>query len=155
MSKKHIAPYILYKEYQCSHCRKLPPMFYDTDGQRKGVIPYVYNEFFDIFREIREKWGRAIPITSGYRCIKHQRDLYDQGVSSAILSVHMFGLALDLDCSDEYEVRSLVRHIRQVCPELRMGWEAYLHRGQSFVHIDCGYMIYPPYSKKLYRGASW
>jgi len=155
MSKKYISKYITYKEYQCSHCRRLPPMFYDTDGQRKDVIPYVYKEFFDIFREIRDKWKRAIPITSGYRCIKHQKSLYDQGVSSAVLSVHNFGLALDLDFSDEYEVKSMVKLIKQICPELRIGHQAYLHRGQSFVHIDAGYLIYPPYSKKLYRGASW
>jgi len=133
----------------------LPPAFYDHDGQRKDYPPYIYNEFFDIFKEIREKWGRPINITSGYRCVKRQKDLYDQDISSAVISVHNFGLALDLDCSDEYEVRSMVKLIKEVCPELRIGWQAYLNRGQSFVHIDCGYMINPPYSKKLVRGAEW
>lgn len=155
MSKKYISDFILYSEYQCSHYSKLPPMFYDTDGQRKNVIPYIYKEFFDIFREIREKWGKSIPINSGYRCIKYQKNLYDQGTSSAVLSVHNFGLALDLDCKDEYEVKSMVKLIEGICPELRLGYQAYLHRGQSFVHVDCGYLIYPPYSKKLDRGARW
>lgn len=155
MSKKYIAPYILMKEYECSHCSRLPPAFYHDDGGRKDYPPYVYKEFFDIFKEIREKWGKPIPITSGYRCIKHQRNLYDQGISSAVISVHDFGLALDLACSDEYEVKSMVKLIERVCPELRIGHMAYLHRGQSLVHIDIGYMINPPYSKKLYRGARW
>lgn len=155
MSKKYIAKFITYREYECSHCHRLPPLFYHDDGDRQGVVPYIYSEFFDIFREIREKWGRSIPITSGYRCIKHQKDLYDQGISSAILSVHMFGLAMDLDCKDEYEVKGMVKLIKRICPELRIGHQAYLHRGQSFIHIDCGYLINPPYSKKLHRGAEW
>jgi len=155
MSKKYIADYITTKEYQCSHCNRLPPAFYDHDGQRLSYTPYIYKEFFEVFKEIRGKWGRPIPITSGYRCVRHQRDLYDQGVSSAILSVHNFGIALDLDCSDKYEVNSMVKLIKEICPELRIGWQAYLHRGQSFVHIDCGYMINLPYSKKLVRGAEW
>lgn len=155
MSKKYIANFITYKEYECSHCHKLPPLFYHDDGGRKDVVPYVYKEFFEIFEEIRTKWKRSIPITSGYRCIKHQKGLYDQGVSSAVLSVHNFGLALDLDCSDEYEVKSMVKVIKRICPELRIGWQSYLHRGQSFIHIDVGYLINPPYSKKLYRSAEW
>lgn len=155
MSKKNIAPYILFKEYQCSHCHKLPPAFYHDDGGRTGVVPYIYGEFFDVFKEIRDKWGRSIPITSGYRCIQHQKDLYDQGISSAALSVHDFGLALDLDCNDEYEVKSLVKHIEKICPELRIGYQSYLHRGQSFVHIDCGYLISPSYSRKLIKNARW
>jgi len=153
--KKHIASYILFSEYQCSHCRKLPPDFYDNLGQRKSTVPYLYAEFFDIFKEIRRKWKRPIKITSGYRCVKHQRDLYDQDISSAIISVHNFGLALDLDCSSEYYVEKMVKLIKETCPELRVGWKAYLNRGQSFVHIDCGHLIKPPYSKKLYAGAEW
>ena len=153
--KKYIAPFITFNEYKCSHCGKLPPSFYDHDGQRTGRVPFIYQEFFDIFKSIREEWGKAILITSGYRCIKKQKDLYDQGVSSAIISVHNWGLAMDLDCSDEYEVRSMVKLIKRICPELRMGWQAYLHRGQSFIHVDVGYLITPSYSRKLERGAGW
>lgn len=155
MSKKYLAEFITYDEYQCSCCKRLPPLFYHDDGGRKDVVPYIYKEFFDIFREIRERWGKAIPITSGYRCIKYQRELYDEGISSAVISVHNFGLALDLDAKDEYEVKGMVRAIKDICPELRIGFQAYLYRGQSLVHIDVGYLIVPPYSKKLYRGARW
>lgn len=153
--KKNIAPFLTYNEYKCSHCGKLPPSFYDHDGQRTEHVPYIYGEFFDIFKTIRTAWGRAIPITSGYRCIKKQKDLYDQGVASALISVHNFGLAMDLDCKDEHEVITMVKLIKKICPELRIGWKTYLHRGQSFIHIDCGYLITPSYSNKLYKGASW
>lgn len=152
--KKNIAPFITYKEFQCHHCNKLPPAFYH-DGERRGDVPYIYKEFFDIFKCIRTEWGRAIPITSGYRCVEKQKNLYNQGISSALISVHNFGLALDLQISDEYEVKSMVKLIKGICPELRIGWKTYLHRGQSFIHIDVGYLITPSYSRKLERGAEW
>jgi len=75
MSKKNIAAFITYKEYECSHCHKLPPLFYHDDGGRRGDVPYVYKEFFDIFKKIREQWGKPINITSGYRCPKYQHKL--------------------------------------------------------------------------------
>lgn len=155
MTRRFIAPYITFQEYQCSCCGRLPPEFYFNGGGRTQSPPYLYSKLFKDFKKIREKWGRPIKITSGYRCLKRQKELYDQEISSAVISVHNFGLALDLQASDEHEVRSMVKLIRQVCPELRIGWQAYLHRGQSFIHVDVGYLINPLYSKKLIQGASW
>jgi uncharacterized protein YcbK (DUF882 family) len=153
--KKNIAPFIAYKEYECHCCSRLPPEFYYNGGGRVDSPPYLYRELFDSFKTIREKWGRPINISSGYRCLKKQKELFDQDMTSAIISVHNFGLALDLDCSDEEETKSLVKFIKRFCPDLRLGWQTYLYKGQSFIHIDTGYRISPSYSKKLYRGNEW
>ena len=81
--------------------------------------------------------------------------MFQGGVSSAYLSTHAFGMALDLDVPNEEAVKSLVRLIEKYQPELRVGYQSYLYKGQSLVHIDTGFLISPPYSKKLYRGARW
>ena len=153
--RKYIADFITFKEYECSCCHHLPPEFYYNGGGRVDSPPYIYRELFNSFKTIREKWGRPINISSGYRCLKKQKELFDQDMTSAIISVHNFGLALDLDCSDEEETRSMVKFIKRHCPELRLGWQTYLYKGQSFCHIDTGYRISPSYSKKLVRGAEW
>ncbi len=152
---KYIADFILTKEYECSCCSRLPPEFYYNGGGRVDSPPYLYRELFDSFKTIREKWGRAIDISSGYRCLKKQKELFDQDMTSAIISVHNFGLALDLENSDEKETKSMVKFIKRFCPDLRLGWKIYLYKGQSFIHIDTGYRISPSYSKKLYRGNEW
>jgi len=153
--KKNIAPFITYGEFQCHCCRRLPPEFYYNGGGRVDSPPYLYRELFNGFKTIREKWGRPINITSGYVCLKHQKALYEQNVKSTMISTHNFGLALDLDCSDEEETKSMARFVKRFCPDLRLGWQIYLYRGQSFIHIDTGYRITPLYSKKLVRGAEW
>ncbi len=152
---KHIADFILTKEYECGCCSRLPPEFYYNGGGRVDSPPYLYRELFNSFKTIREKWGRPINISSGYRCLKKQKELFDQDMTSAIISTHCFGMSLDLDTSDEEETKSLVKFIKRFCPDLRLGWKTYLYKGQSFIHIDTGYRISPSYSKKLVRGAEW
>lgn len=152
---KYIARFITFKEYECSHCGRLPTLFYHDNGGRKNGVPAIYVPLFEAFEDIRERWGRSIKISSGYRCIKKQKELYDQGITSAIISTHCFGMSLDLDTSDEEETKSLVKLIEKYQPELRVGYKSYLCRGQSLVHIDTGFLISPIYSKKLYRGARW
>ncbi|MEE9510432.1 MAG: D-Ala-D-Ala carboxypeptidase family metallohydrolase [Candidatus Bathyarchaeia archaeon] len=155
MSKEYIWNYILFSEYECSHCHRLPPLFYHDDGGRKKDVPAIYQPLFEAFEDIRTRWGKSINISSGYRCIKKQRELYDQDITTAIISVHSFGMSLDLDTLDEEETKSLVKLIEKYQPELRIGYMSYLNRGQSLVHIDTGFLISPPYSKKLYRGNRW
>jgi hypothetical protein len=152
MSKEHIWNYILYSEYECSHCHRLPPLFYHDDGGRKKDVPAIY---VPLFEDIRARWGRPIKISSGYRCIKKQRELYDQGITSAIISAHCFGTALDLDTSSEEETKSLVKLMGTYQPDLRVGFQSYLNRGQTLIHIDTSYLLNIPYSKKLVRGSRW
>lgn len=155
MNKKFIWNYITFGEYECSHCHRLPPLFYHDDGGRKNNVPAIYVPLFEAFEDIRTRWGRSIKISSGYRCIKKQRELYDQDITSAIISAHCFGTALDLDTSSEEETKSLVKLIGTYQPDLRVGFQSYLHRGQTLIHIDTTYLLNIPYSKKLCRGARW
>ena len=152
---KNIADFITYQEFQCNCCRRLPPEFYYNGGGRVDDVPYLYRELFRGFKRLREKWGRPIDITSGYRCLKHQKELYEQEISSNLISVHSFGLALDLDCDSREEVESMAKLARRLLPAFRIGHESYLNHGQTFIHLDTGYRISPSYSKKLVEGASW
>ena len=153
--RKYISKYITYKEYECSHCRRLPTLFYHDDGGRKNTVPTIYVPLLEAFKDIRTRWGGPIKISSGYRCVKHSKQMFEDGISSAYLSTHVFGMALDLDMPNEEAVKSLVKLIEKYQPELRIGYNSYLYRGQSLIHIDMGFLISPPYSRKLYRGCRW
>ena len=150
--KKHIADFITFNEYKCSHCGKLPPAFYDHDGQRKNYFPYVYTEFFEVFKKIRTQWGKPINITSGYRCPKYQHELYDQGMSNAILSPHSTGLALDMDCKTMNDVDVMAGLAESVNPELRIG--SYKYK-MTFVHIDVAFMVSPILNRQWQVRVRW
>jgi len=134
-----IAPYITEVEYRCGCCDSLPPDF-DADAVPYGIL-------FDSFKVIREAWGKPIRITSGYRCPRK-----NAWVGGKVLSVHMFGLALDLDVDDIDEVYELDDLIEDIAPDLRRG--RYTDLG-TFIHIDCGYFIYPKASHSWKEGARW
>lgn len=149
--KKYISKYITFKEYQCSCCGMLPAEFYHSNGGRKDGVPLIYTYLFDAFCDIREKWGKPIPISSGYRCPQHQQRLIDNGVG-AVMSAHVFGLALDLDCSSVKEVEKLYKVIKDRQPSLRIG---YYTKAGTFIHIDTAYLIKPRISKSWMEGITW
>ena len=133
----NISKYILRSEYECPCCGELPTDF--------DVYPY--EDFFDLFDNIREEWGKPIDINSGYRCPEH-----NAYVGGNPLSVHIFGLALDLDCEDDDEVDDLYSHIIGMYPSLRIGQ----YKGDNtFIHIDRGFEITPRASIKWHEGARW
>jgi len=134
-------PYVSTEEYACKHCGRLPHEIRDT------YVPYVYEILFDSFKEIREAWGKPIKINSGYRCPEH-----NQSIGGELLSVHLFGLALDLDCKDVAEVHELDSLIEEMYPDLRRG--TYTKKG-SFIHIDIGYHIIPRMSESWIEGVRW
>lgn len=135
----YIAPYILRSEYECPCCNRLPFGFDDSD--------VAYTVFFEDFEYIREEWGKGIPISSGFRCPG-----YNESIGGEPLSVHQFGLALDLDCVDDEEVGAMAAVIQQVACDLRRGE----YRGDtSFIHIDAGYFIRPSATSKWAEGARW
>lgn len=154
MPKKYIWDYILYKEFECSHCGRLPVLFYYDNGGRKNNVPAIHVPLFEAVTDLRERWGRPIKF-SGYRCPKYQLQLYNQGISSTHLSVHIFGMAIDGDLKTKEEVESFIELARTYQPDLRKGWQMYLHQGKTCFHLDTGYLISPPYSKALYRGKEW
>ena len=132
----NIAPFITESEYRCSHCGKLPP------GLRKGEDgewPLIFQHLFDRFAAIRVRWGKAIPITSGYRCPSHPLKW----------GTHTFGLALDLGVNLD-EMPAVCAIIDDVAPELRVGTNK--KPGSVHIHTDCGYLIHPTYSEFLVEG---
>ena len=134
--------HILEDEYRCHHCGEYPPEF-DPDD-----IFVPYQILFDSFKFIRESWGKPIPINSGYRCPVH-----NSMIGGAYLSAHMWGLALDLDCDDVDEVIALAKVIEDIAPDLRR--KEYKTDGDSFIHIDCAYYIYPKASYAWNEGFRW
>ena len=135
-----IAPYISKAEYACRCCGKFPIDLYDTDEELR--TPYAL--FFDAFRAVRELWGKAIPIVSGFRCPDHNRS-----VGGTDLSAHLFGLALDLGCKDVEEVAMLKNTIELIHPELRVGTYP------GFLHVDSAYLIYPRATSDWREGVRW
>ena len=143
---KLITPYILEKEYRCRCCRKLPPDFY-VDGGDLFEHRLEYLMLFKYFQDIREAWGKPINITSGYRCPERNKD-----EGGSYLSVHMWGLALDLDCKDDDEVSAMAAVIQGIAPNLRIG----IYKGKkTFIHIDVGYMIQPRALDEWHKRARW
>lgn len=136
-----ISKYISDVEYRCSHCRALPVDFniQDPDFARKTI--------FDGFDAIREIWGEPLKISSGYRCAT-----YNRLINGAPLSVHQFGVALDIDCRDEAEVERLARLIESLFPDFRRG--EYTVSG-SFCHIDTAYLIQPKATELWNEGRRW
>ena len=147
MSKKYLADFLTYSEYKCSHCNLLPPAFYFDDGGRRDVIPEPYDYFFELFKEIRIEWGKALNISSGYRCPQHNFD-----IGGSLISAHITGLSMDLDVNSKTEVDILVDIINYINSDLRMG--IYKKSG-TFVHIDCAYFVEPPLSRSWVKGARW
>jgi uncharacterized protein YcbK (DUF882 family) len=138
-----IADYISRKEYECPCCHKLPPDLYRVDN----LHPIVYDTLFEAFRQLRERWGKPIPITSAFRC--PERNFIVGGERD---SVHLFGLALDCDFDTADDVLDAVKIIERVNPNLRLG----IYTGQkTFLHLDNGYMIFPRISELWRPGARW
>jgi len=162
--------YISEKEYKCRCCGAYPP-----DFRKDGELSIEYVLLFGYFDVIRTAYGRAIPISSGYRCPNNERRLYLENLTSKYpnlatnarqraaaardtsvtpYSAHIYGLALDLVVPKNM-IRILVEVIEQENPNVRMGWQAYINDQTPHVHIDTAYMVLPRYSKSLHQGARW
>ena len=138
----NLSKYLTTSEFKCKCCGALPPDLYAEEG-----LEDIYATFFGAFDDIREMFGKAIPINSGYRCAKH-----NAAVGGEPLSVHTFGLALDMDCKNAAEVEWLAECVERTHDELRMG--KYKQAG-TFIHCDMGYYIWPRASKKWRSGVRW
>lgn len=151
MSSKYIVPYMLAKEYQCSHCHKLPPMWYHDDGGRYNKTPKPHEEIMETWVTFRTQWGKPVDV-AGYRCMKHQLKLFLDKKSSALLSAHILGMGLDLDFDSIQDVLIAVEMLKHINPDLRIG--KYVHTG-TFVHIDTAYLAVPRLDARWHEGASW
>jgi len=142
---RYIAPFILEREYRCKCCKKLPVDLFTLETEPEMGTPFLM--LFKYFHDIRKAWGRPIPVSSGYRC--PERNKAEGGTP---YSVHLFGLALDLDFEDVKEVSKAALMIKQIASRLRVG--IYKEKG-TFIHIDVAYFIYPRIDEKWRKGARW
>lgn len=133
MLSKHLS----IDEYKCPCCGRMPDSVH-SDSR--------YELLFGTFERIRELVGKPILISSGYRCPRYNRE-----VGGVPYSVHIFGLALDLDF-DPKEIHSMSDLIKYNFPFLRIGVYA---DGKSFVHIDVGYTINPRLEGEWIEGTTW
>lgn len=153
-----IAKYITDKEYRCKCCNGLPVDFYTKDNLGEISPPYLL--LFKFFKDIREAWGKAIKISSGYRCLEH-----NAAEGGKACSVHLFGLALDLDLPSALRTEMLEIQIKSIAPDLRLGVYTKprivveggrrVEKPQSFIHIDVGYLIFPRVDPRWRKGARW
>jgi len=153
MDTKYIpGTHILWKEFKCRHCGKLPPGFYFYDDNGKQHISLEYDTLFRVFEQLRGKMGQPLTITSGYRCLDYEKKMFIDAVedgttaSKALISAHLFGLALDIACRSFEEQGEMVRICRTLTPKPRIGWKVYKQQGQKLIHIDLAYLVVPPYT---------
>lgn len=135
----NVSPNITHDEFSCHHCKKLPPDFF--------IFKQMYQDLFDVFEHIRLVMKRGLPVESGYRCVDH-----NVAVGGAPLSVHLFGLALDINVETKEEGDRLYQIIERDRPDVRMG--RYLSK-PGLVHIDVGYLITPRATPVWQRGVRW
>lgn len=136
-----ITQHLSKKEYQCPCCGGYPCDFDLND------LLVIYDVLFSAFENIREEYGKPIPVMSGFRC-----NSYNSIVGGEPISAHQFGCALDMDLPDADEVYKLEDIIERLYPELRRG--TYVRKG-TFIHIDDAYLIHPRGSSHWRQYARW
>lgn len=140
MSKyPNVSAHITHDEYSCKHCRTLPPDFF--------IFKQMYLELFDAFEHLRTILKKPIPVESGYRCVAHNK-----AVGGSDLSVHLFGLALDMSLGTKEDADKMSALINKDRPDLRVGRYA---TKPGLVHIDVGYLITPRATPVWQRGVRW
>jgi len=102
----------------------LPPDFAEK--------PEIYTPFFEIWNDIRERWGEPIIINSGYRCPPYNRD-----VGGEACSAHCTGFALDIRPIFKDDIGKLSMMIEEYAHDLRM--KVY----NSWIHIDAAWLCVP------------
>lgn len=162
--------HIYWSEYTCNHCGKLPPDFYNEDGE----ISIEYVMLFRIFEFVREGIGKPLKITRGYSCTDHQIYLYLHAIRKKYhnlngekiiqigndptitpYSAHIFGLGLDVLPKNKEDREKVIGLLKQAKPLPRIGHKAYENNKYPHIHFDIAYMMTPRYSKKLRKGAKW
>jgi hypothetical protein len=95
-----------------------------------------------VMDETREQWGKSLSLNSFDRTKAKQQELIKEGYRAAANSTHEWALAVDIDTTSNGETDKLVALIEQVSSKLnikvRIGWQDYKSKGQTFVHVDVG-----------------
>lgn len=107
-NRVQLSPNFSLHEFECRHC---------------GAV-MVDPELVRRLQLARDRIGRPLVVTSGYRCPEHNR-----AVGGAANSQHLLGNAADIVCQD-LTVRQLYDTLEPLFPEGGMGLYS------SFVHVD-------------------
>lgn len=94
------------------------------------------NRLADYLDTIREKYGKPIFISSGFRC-----PLLNQAVGGVVNSQHLKGLAADLVCADMEKLLSIIRETKgfdQLITEHKKGVKSY------WIHISVAPVLGKP-----------
>lgn len=105
------------------------------DNTPSFEVVYNLNRLAEYLDGIREKFGKPILISSGYRC-----PMLNKAVGGVVNSQHLKGLAADLVCSDIEKLLSIIRETKgfdQVITEHNKGSKSY------WIHVS----VAPVFSK--------
>jgi hypothetical protein len=125
----------------------------DQIGQHFGLNEYVFTENMKHYETVywcepiiklldayRVEKGAPVNLTSVFRSKGRQQDLIDRGITDAEISPHNMSFAADADCGNDTEVINGVKIIKRLSKQLnipvRLGYQSYLNRGDTFIHID-------------------
>lgn len=114
-----MAKYFSEREFACHHCWQLP---------KGGLEPNLIR----ILDEARERAGVPIIVSSGYRCLEHNR-----AIGGAAQSYHMRGMAADVYSNDisSDELHEVIYKVMQGLG-IKGGHQYYPPGRGDFVHVD-------------------
>lgn len=108
----------------------------------------------------REATGEPAIINSFNRNDAKQKSLVEAGFRAAVFSPHVEKMASDVDTVSKEQTYKRVEILREVAAQLRIkiriGFQEYLNKGQTFIHIDvCPEFYAPgkPYNQKIHPAA--
>lgn len=91
------------------------------------VDQVISKELVDKIQEVRQEFGSSIVITSGYRCLAHNRS-----IGSKDTSQHVLGRAADLTCKDNNKLIELLQKRFDAIGDARIS----IGNRANFIHVD-------------------
>jgi uncharacterized protein YcbK (DUF882 family) len=108
-------------ELEC-HCK-----FSDCIEQRFSI------DMLNKLEQLRKDFGSAVDVTSGYRCIKRQNQLKNEGKQTAVgISTHTLGEAADVKPNNI--THNMFDNLYKLCDNIFMAVGDGRKRG--FIHVD-------------------
>lgn len=111
MMAEKLAPNFVDDEFRCKHCGKLP-----EKGMKTLLIV--------LLQLLRNKVGKPLVITSGYRCKTHNKN-----VGGATNSQHLYGTAADVVIPGGWTGESLAKAAEEI------GFDG-IGIYKTFIHVD-------------------
>lgn len=106
---------------------------FDCKGKNCCTETPIDEELVEILQKVREHFGVAVTVNSGYRCPVHNSRV--SGASKT--SNHMKGLAADIKIKGVHPAR-IARYVESLNVKGRIGCYTYDEKNSGFVHIDTG-----------------